>query len=287
MQILNGNALAAKLRKRVKQTIATGTVQPHLATVLVGTNPASQLYLKLKERACSEVGIRFSRKDFSEVAEEQEVIAYIRELNADSTIHGILVQIPLPAHMNPDPVIAALDPAKDVDGFHPANLTALENGKPLLYPVLVQAVLALIAESTTELSGKNIVFLSKSDVFTRPFQSLFARLGATCTVQEAINAEQTQLADILITALGRPHVVTGAMIKQGAVIIDIGITPTPEGIRGDVDQQSVRDHAGWITPVPGGVGPVTVAVLLENVTRAAGIAIPLVQPLSSLYDTAS
>lgn len=273
MKLIDGTVLAKTIRASVKEAVAASGTAPALATILVGNDPSSQIYLKLKERACSEVGIRFERRDFSDTTTKQELIAYVGELNARTDIHGILVQLPLPSTLNPDPVIAAMDPKKDVDGFHPANLSAIDAGRARTIPVLVKTVLALVEQTGQKVSGKHVVILSKSDVFTRPFRYVLAERGASVMHSETVQTELTQSADILITALGKPHCITGDMIKDCAIIIDIGITPTDRGVVGDVDEKSVAGKDAWLTPVPGGVGPVTVAMLLENVALAAGITV--------------
>lgn len=273
MKLIDGTALAKTIRASVKEAVLASGRQPSLATIRAGSDPSSQIYLRLKERACREVGIRFERKDFPESTAEQELIAHVKELNARKDIHGILVQLPLPSTLNPDPVIAAMDPEKDVDGFHPTNLAALEEGRPTIIPVLLKTVLALVELTGEQFSGKQVMILSKSDVFTRPFQYILTERGAIVTRSETLQTELTRSADILITALGKPRCITGNMIKDGATVIDIGITPSKGGVLGDVDGTSVGDKPGWLTPVPGGVGPVTVAMLMENVALAAGMTV--------------
>ncbi len=273
MKFINGTALAKTIRVSVKEAVLASGKHPALATILVGDNPSSQIYLRLKERACNEVGIRFERRDFPDTATETELLAHIRRLNTRPDIHGILVQLPFPDGLNPDPVIAAMDPKKDVDGFHPVNLAAIDAGCARTLPVLVKTVLALLEQTQVPIAGTTILLLSKSDVFTRPFRNVLTKLGATVIHAESPDMQQMLKADILITALGRPHSITGEMVKDGATIIDIGITPTEYGVQGDVDEKSVAGKAAWLTPVPGGVGPVTVAMLLENVALAAGLAL--------------
>ncbi len=274
MQLLDGHIIARRIEERVRTAIAASGRHPRLASVLVGDDRASRMYLALKERACARVGIAFALTTLQEAATTEDVIDVILQLNDQDDVHGILVQLPLPEHLDPDPIIETMDPAKDVDGFHPVNLEALERGEAVMFPVLVKAVLALLEESGTALAGKHVVFMSKSDVFMRPFQTIFTRMGATCDRTETVDAAVTQQADVLVSALGQPHIVTGDVIREGAVLIDIGITPTATGVMGDVDSESVEGKASWLTPVPGGVGPVTVAFLLENTARAADISFP-------------
>lgn len=276
MQLLDGKVLAARIRTQVQRDIATSGVQPTLATILVGDDPASRLYQQLKEKACQEVGIRFLRTDVPATTRDDDVLRIVHALNERSDVHGMLIQLPLPAGHNVDAVIGAMDPKKDVDGFHPENLRAIEQGRQRCFPVLLKAVLALIHEVRVSLAGKRVIILSKSDVFTRPFRVVFARLDAHVEQRETPDAQLTSTADVLLTALGRPRIVTADHVKGGTLVIDIGISPLPEGVVGDVDQESMKARTGWLTPVPGGVGPVTVAMLLENTAIAAGIA--LTQP---------
>lgn len=271
MRIIDGKALAATIRQRTKAAVAQSGIHPRLACVLVGENAASELYLKLKAKACVEVGIAFERKDFPAAVEEDAVIAHIDALNNRSDVNAILIQLPLPETFGTDQIIETMDPAKDVDGFHPINLAAIENGEHVVLPVLLKAVLALIAETKTQLAGKKVVIVNANDVFLRPFRSVLRQRGASVTAISAPIAEQIQAADILITAVGRAGCVTGSMLHDGMVVIDVGIDATSGGVRGDVDADAVEGLDLWLTPVPGGVGPVTVAMAMENTALLAGI----------------
>lgn len=273
MERIDGKAIAQRIRARVRDSIAASGVTPLLAAVLVGENSASELYLKLKAKACAEVGIAFERMDFPARTPPEEIIAAVETLNEREDVHGILLQMPLPESLDPDPIVAAMDPTKDVDGFHPLHLEAIEEGQDVMLPVLVKAALALIAETGTGLAGKRAVMLAKSDVFSRPFRCVFGRLGATLTVMEQPNPDLTRNADILVSALGRPYVINADAVGDGAVVIDIGITPVDGKVYGDVDPAGMGQKRGWLTPVPGGVGPVTVAMLMENTALAAGVSI--------------
>lgn len=271
MNRIDGIALAVERRALLKDLVHRSGVKPVLASVLVGSDPASLLYVKRKTEAAAEVGIVVRHQSLPATATQEEVLARIKELNATRSIHSILVQLPLPPHLDQDAVIAAMDPTKDVDGFHPTNLHRLEQRKELWLPVLVEAALALIATTPLALKGARVTVIGKSDVFLAPFLSVFPRYGATVTMLHAPDAAQTKQADIVITALGEPKCITADHVRDGAVVIDIGITKTASGVVGDVDNEALTGNTGWFTPVPGGVGPVTVVILLEHVARAAGI----------------
>lgn len=273
MNRIDGIALAARRRAALKTLIQTNSVTPVLASVLVGDDPASLLYVKKKAEAAAEIGITVHHHSLPAATSQKDVLMCIKDLNATPSIHGILVQLPLPAHLDTDAVIAAMDPAKDVDGFHPENLKRLASGNERWLPVLVEATLALIAETPRALSGARAVVIGKNDVFLAPFAAVFPRFGATITMLHAPDAAQTNQADIIITALGVPGSITAGHVRDGAVVIDIGITKTEGGVAGDVDENALTATAGWLTPVPGGVGPVTIAVLLEHVARAADLAV--------------
>lgn len=271
MHLYDGKRLAAERRTQLANAIRTSGLQPGLVSILVGDNEASKLYLKLKERACDEVGIRFERFDFPADVKETEVIGVITDLNGRNDVHGILIQLPLPEGLDEERVIPAMDPKKDADGFHPANLDALERGTPIVIPVMIRVVDALLASSRTKIDGMTMVVLGNSDVFLRPFLPFFGERGATVHTAHDADSALTRTADVLVTALGQPDAITADHIKDGAIVIDVGATPTPDGVKGDVDAASVAQRAAWLSPVPGGVGPLTVAMLLENVARAAGV----------------
>lgn len=271
MHLYDGNRLAAECRTQLANAIRTSGITPGLTSILVGENEASKLYLKLKAKACDDVGIRFERLDFPANIKETEVIGAITDLNGRNDVHGILIQLPLPEGLDEDRVISAMDPKKDADGFHPANLDALERGTPTVIPVMIRVVEALLASSRTKIDGMTMVVLGNSDVFLRPFLPFFGERGATVHTAHDADSALTRTADALVTALGRPGIITADHIKDGAIVLDVGATPTPDGVRGDVDNSSVGQRAAWLSPVPGGVGPMTVAMLLENVARAAGV----------------
>ncbi len=274
MHLLNGGRIAAHIRAELTVAIAASSIRPHLSSVRVGDDPASAMYLRAKERACAEVGITCSRHDFPGTVATEALVGRIRSLNDDASVHGILVQLPLPHAIETDGVIAAVDPAKDVDGFHPQNLAALERGERERMPVLVRTVFALLREAKTDIVGRRVVLVSRNDVFTRPFRTVFGQRGAVFQESYEPDADATSQADVLISALGRAHCIGRGHVRPGAVVLDVGITPSAKGPVGDVDAHALADVPGWLTPVPGGVGPVTVAMLLVNTVLAASVPLP-------------
>lgn len=276
-QILDGKAIAADLRNDIRARIdarrARGQRVPGLAVVLVGADPASQIYVRNKRRACEETGIESFGFDLPADTPETELLALIDRLNADPAVDGILVQLPLPEHIDPQRVIARIDPRKDVDGFHPANMGALALRLPGLRPCTPHGVMTLLARTGIELAGLDAVIVGQSNIVGRPMA--LELLNARCTVtichsrtrdlQAKIGA-----ADVLVVGVGRPEMVAGAWVKPGAVVIDVGINRLPDGrLVGDVEFATAAEHAAWITPVPGGVGPMTIATLIENTLAAA------------------
>jgi len=270
MPLLNGKIIAAQIRSSLKDFISHLPKKPGLAVILVGADPASHLYVSLKEKTCLEVGIKFEKFLFSDSVSEDELIKKIKELNIKKNINGILVQLPLP-WQDTDKIIAAIDPKKDVDGFHSENLRRLEAGEPCLVSPVVLGVMRLIKETREPLTGKKTA-LVMSEIFARPFRAVLERAGVTVEVVSSDDPtliEKTKDRDILITAVGQPNLITGEMVKAGATVIDIGTSRMDDKVVGDVDQTSVEPKAGWLTPVPGGVGPMTVAMLLQNVLAAS------------------
>ncbi|MCX6714926.1 MAG: bifunctional 5,10-methylenetetrahydrofolate dehydrogenase/5,10-methenyltetrahydrofolate cyclohydrolase [Candidatus Uhrbacteria bacterium] len=273
MTILDGKALAQTIRTKIKDRITALASKPGLAILLVGEDPASHIYVNLKQKACEEVGIHFEKHLYAQDVSEEELISKIQELNSNPDIHGILVQIPLP-NQNADHVIEAIDPVKDVDGFHPRNLEALREGKPSLAPAVALGILKLIDKA---LDGKNRAGLHttivSSDFFADPLQILLREQQISSDVVRPTNPSFQQKiaeADILIIALGRPNLIHGSMIKTGAILIDVGTTKVHGRLVGDIERATVEPVAGALSPVPGGVGPMTVAMLLLNVLNAYG-----------------
>ncbi len=295
-EIISGTKMAREIRGEVAREIEEMTAQgeqvPGLATVLVGDNPASQSYVRMKNRAAAEVGIRSRQVDLPEDLPEEELLGWIEGLNADPEIHGILVQLPLPDHIRREQILEAVHPAKDVDGFHPVNVGRMTVGDPAaLVPCTPQGVIELLVRSGVETRGQNAVVVGRSNIVGRPMGQLLLaeeRRGgdATVTVAHLFTrdlAEHTRMADILVVAAGHPGLITADMVKPGAVVIDVGINRVEDASRekgyrlvGDVAFDEVREVASAITPVPGGVGPMTIAMLLSNTLKAArGLGAPL------------
>ena len=269
--ILDGKAIAQVIRTKIKDRVTPLETKPGLAILLVGEDPASHIYVNLKQKACEEAGIHFVKFLYPSNASEEELIKKIEELNLRSDINGILVQIPLP-NQDADRVIAAIDPIKDVDGFHPKSLAALREDRPILAPPVALGILKLIdkaLENKTR-AGLHTVIVS-SNFFAEPLTILLREQQISSEIvrpDDASFKEKTSKADILIVALGKPNLIDGSMIKQGAILIDVGTTKIDGKLVGDIDRASVEEHAGALTPVPGGVGPMTVAMLLLNVLNA-------------------
>jgi methylenetetrahydrofolate dehydrogenase (NADP+) / methenyltetrahydrofolate cyclohydrolase len=270
-RIIDGKAVAARIRAEVAREIAGGDVTPGLATVLVGDDPASDLYIKRKHEAAKEVGIFTRDYRLSADTSEQEVLELVAQLNADESIDGILVQLPLPEHMNEERVIRATEPIKDVDGFHPFNAGHLYLGRPTNVPATPLGVMTLLEEYDVELRGANAVVIGRSDIVGKPMAMMLLHAHATVTICHSRTrdlAVQARRADVLVVAVGQAGLIEKSHVREGATVIDVGMNRTDEGLRGDVDP-TVAEVAGLLTPVPGGVGPMTIATLLRNTVRAA------------------
>ncbi len=279
--IIDGKAIAAEVRQGIQEKVAArvaaGGRRPGLAVVLVGENPASEIYVRNKHRACEEVGFvsRGYRRDAS--ITQDELLELVDELNADPAIDGILVQLPLPAHIDPQAVIEHIDPRKDVDGFHPVNLGALALNLPGLRPCTPHGCMTLLQHTDVSLAGKHAVVVGRSNIVGRPMA--LELLNADCTVTICHSrtqnlAEEVSRADILVAAIGRAEFVRGEWVRPGAVVIDVGMNRTDAGLRGDVEFAAASARASWITPVPGGVGPMTIATLLANTLQVAELSDP-------------
>jgi methylenetetrahydrofolate dehydrogenase (NADP+)/methenyltetrahydrofolate cyclohydrolase len=276
-RILDGKALAervtADVRARVAERVSAGRPAPGLAVVLVGENSASQVYVRNKRRTTEAVGMRSFAFDPPGSIDERELLALIDRLNADAGVHGILVQLPLPKQIDPARVIERIDPRKDVDGFHPYNVGRLVVKAPTLRPCTPYGCMQLLAETGEDLVGMHAVVIGQSNIVGRPMA--LELLMARCTVTICHSATRdlpglVRQADIVVAAVGKAHMVKGDWIKPGAIVLDVGMNRLPDGkLTGDVDFEAARAHAAWITPVPGGVGPMTVATLLMNTLRAA------------------
>ncbi len=268
--LMNGTALAARIRAEVAVE-ARELGSAGLATILVGDDPASEIYIARKHAAATEVGIQTRDVRLPASTPEDEVVALIEELNADDSIDGMLVQLPLPKGMDEVRVTHAVDPIKDVDGFHPVNAGNLYLGTPLHIPATAWGCMELLAEYGVEVGGADAVVIGRSEIVGKPMAILLLAANATVTICHSRTkdlAEHTRRADIVVAAVGRPWLVTPDMVKPGAAVVDVGINRTEHGLRGDVDP-AVAEVAGYLTPVPGGVGPMTIALLLRSTLRAA------------------
>ncbi len=268
------------LRKRIDALKAAGTL-PGLAVILVGEDPASQVYVRNKVRKCEELGMRSVKIEMPASTTQEELLAKVAELNADPAIHGFLVQLPLPKHIDEKAVINAIDPAKDADCFHPVNVGKMLIGEPDFLPATPAGVMEMLKRRGIQTAGKHAVVIGRSNIVGKPMAAILMQRGADATVTVANSCtenlpEITRTADILIAAVGKPGFVTADMVKDGAVVIDVGTNriddpSSPKGSRlvGDVDFEAVKEKASWITPVPGGVGPMTICMLMANAVRAA------------------
>ena len=270
MNIIDGKKIAQKIKNNLKKKILLSPVQPGLGVILVGNDPASHLYVSLKEKACREVGINFKKFLFPTRTPAEKIIKKIKELNSSKSIHGILIQLPLPSHLPTNKIIETIYPQKDVDGFHPQNIQKILKGQKTVEPVLVKAIWKLIqsAQNSSKTKSRSCLILGKSDIFTLPLKATLEnkKLKVIRSNSENLDLQNLKKNDITIVALGKPNFLKGTLFKPGAIIIDVGINQLKNGkIVGDVDFSTTISNKGWITPVPGGVGPVTVAMLLENV----------------------
>ncbi len=279
--LIDGRALAAKVRAQVAAEVEAFGSRVCLATVLVGDDPASHVYVSKKHDASAEAGIESRDHRFPAATPESEVLDLLAELNADDDVDGILVQLPLPPHMDEPKVTRSVDPVKDVDGFHPLNAGRLFLGEPLHVPATPLGIMRMLEEYGVELEGRNAVVIGRSEIVGKPIAMLLLAEHATVTICHSRTADlaaHTREADVLVAAVGRPGIVTSEMVKPGAAVVDVGINRTDTGLVGDVDP-AVAEVAGLITPVPGGVGPMTIAMLLHNTLAAAryrrlGLAVP-------------
>jgi methylenetetrahydrofolate dehydrogenase (NADP+) / methenyltetrahydrofolate cyclohydrolase len=278
-QVIDGKAVAAEVRERVRrevdELVAGGGPRPGLATILVGEDPASQIYVRNKRRACEEVGMAGFHRQLPADAAQADVAEAIEELNADDAVHGILLQLPLPPGLDHDPLIAAIDPGKDVDGLTPFSAGLLAQGRPGLVPCTPAGVMELLRHAGEDLRGAEAVVVGRSVLVGKPMAALL--LGADATVTHCHSrtrdlAAACQRADVIVAAVGVPRLVTGEMVKEGAVVIDVGMNRSDDGLHGDVDFAAAAQAASAITPVPGGVGPMTIAMLLRNTLTAAEMA---------------
>ncbi len=282
--IIDGKAIAAQVRGEVAAKVSAlkeKGITPCLAVILVGENPASVSYVTGKQKALAEVGMADRSMHLPESTSEEELLKIIDDLNKDNSVHGILVQLPLPKHINEEKVVLAIDPAKDVDGFHPVNVGNLVIGKKAFLPCTPHGIIVLLEKMGIETSGKHAVVIGRSNIVGKPVSLLLARKETNCTVTICHTgtkdiASFTRQADIIIAASGHPHTVTKDMVKPGAVVIDVGVNRIPDSTKksgfrlvGDTDYADLLETASFITPVPGGVGPMTIAMLMFNTLEAA------------------
>ena len=276
MHLLNGKELAQKLQQEMTQEVTElkeKGIQPGLAVILVGEDPASQVYVRNKERAANNIGMYSVVYRLPEITSEADLIAKIEELNHDDKVHGILVQLPLPKHINEDLVLDTIDPAKDVDGFHPMNLGNLFAGKPTMIPCTPAGIMELIKLSGLDLAGKNAVIIGRSNIVGKPMAHLLLQANATVTICHSKTKDLPKVAkqaDVLVVAIGRANFVTADFVKEGAVVIDVGINRDENNkLTGDVKFDEVAPLTSFITPVPGGVGPMTITMLMRQTIDAA------------------
>jgi methylenetetrahydrofolate dehydrogenase (NADP+) / methenyltetrahydrofolate cyclohydrolase len=272
-RLIDGVQIGRRLREQLRDRVGKLPTTPGLAVILLGDDPASQVYVRNKVKACAEVGVRSSLIELPASTDEATLLARIAALNADATIDGLLVQLPLPKHIDPRKVLEAIDPGKDVDGFHLANVGALVTGQPVFAPCTPAGIMEMLAAEGVNPWGKHAVMVGASNIVGKPMAMLLLQKGATVTICNSKTPDlgaMTRQADILVVAIGKPLLVTGDMVKPGAVVIDVGINRLPNGkLAGDVDFAGLQGIASMITPVPGGVGPMTITMLLANTVLAA------------------
>lgn len=276
-QIIDGKQLALAIRTTLAQDVASLTehtgIRPGLAVVLVGEDPASAVYVRNKKKACDAAGLYVEDCALPASTSQADLLSLINELNENPKIHGILVQLPLPLHIESQVILNAVSPEKDADGFHPYNIGRLVEGNPLFVPCTPKGVIRMIESTGQKLSGKRAVVLGRSNIVGKPVAMLLLHQHATVTMCHSRTKDLPALcreADVIVAAIGKAKFVTGGMVKEGAIVIDVGINRLDDGrLVGDVDFDQVCERAGWITPVPGGVGPMTIAMLLTNTVEAA------------------
>jgi len=273
-RIIDGRRIAEDIRKKISNEVdeleSKYKNTPNITTIKIGNDPSSELYLKLRDNACKEVGIESNRLEFPKDVSENEILDSIKKLNNDGKVHGILIQYPVPAHISPDKLMKAIDYKKDVEGFNPFNMGRTLIGDEHIVPCTPLAVLTILEYENTDAKGKDVVIVNHSNVVGKPLAVLFLNRNATVSVCHVFSKDikkYTTKADILVTATGKPKLITCDHVKENAFVIDVGITSTKYGVCGDVDFESVKEKVGKITPVPGGVGPVTIACALKNIIK--------------------
>jgi len=272
--ILDGKRISEERLGKLKEDIESSGLTPSLATVIVGNDPASQMYVHMKHRACERVGIRSCGAELPSSATTKEVLAHLESLNSNPSVSGILVQLPLPPHIDTSRVVESVDPRKDVDGFHPYNMGCLFMGTPVFSPCTPSGIMTLLSVYNVETEGAHAVVVGRSIEVGRPMAALLLNAHATVTICHSRTRDLqsvTRNADILVAAIGKPRFIGPQMVREGSVVIDVGTNRVGGVLCGDVDFEKVRNVAGAITPVPGGVGPMTIATLMENTFLAARI----------------
>ena len=284
-ELLDGKKLSSEIRTEIQSEVADFVakegITPQLAAVLVGDDPASQVYVRNKEKACAKVGIQSQLHRLDGSTTEKELVDLIETLNQDPLVHGILVQLPLPSQINEQAILDSVNPLKDVDAFHPANVGLMAQGRPRFVPCTPHGCLQMLVRNQISIQGKHVVVLGRSEIVGKPIAAMLSQkdflygadyANATVTICHSRTsdlASHTREADVLIAAIGKANFVTGEMVKPGVVAIDVGINRTDDGLVGDIEFESVAKKASYITPVPGGVGPMTITMLLRNTLTAA------------------
>ncbi len=273
MTIIDGKQIAKEIREELREAAEKAGITPGLCVILVGDDPASAVYVRNKARGCKDAGFYSRTLRLPAETTKEELLGIIAELNNDKEIHGILVQLPLPKHLDEAEILSAIDPDKDVDGFHVRNAGALMLGRPAPVACTPQGCIELLKRANVPLTGANAVVVGRSNIVGKPMALLLLQENCTVTVCHSRTKNLKEIcreADILVAAIGKPRFITGDMIKPGAAVIDVGINRLDDGtLAGDVDYEAACEKAGWITPVPGGVGPMTIAMLLKNTFEAA------------------
>ncbi|WP_335870643.1 bifunctional methylenetetrahydrofolate dehydrogenase/methenyltetrahydrofolate cyclohydrolase FolD [Bacillus sp. 2205SS5-2] len=274
--LLNGKEISQKIRESIHEEVKTLNSQgvtPSLAVILIGNNQASKTYVSMKQKACEKLGMNSVLIEYPESLPQAELLAKIQQLNDDSSIHGILVQLPLPNHISEKLVIEAILPEKDVDGFHPLNVGRMMNGKTSFLPCTPFGIMKMLESENIDVEGKHVVIVGRSNIVGKPAGQLFLQQNATVTYCHSKTkdlVQHTQMADIVVSAVGTPNLITKKHVKKGAIVIDVGMNRNEKGkLCGDVDFTAVKEVASYITPVPGGVGPMTITMLLFNTLLAA------------------
>lgn len=274
--IIDGNELSRKKREDIKEQAASFAARygrpAGLAVVLVGEDPASAIYVRNKKKACENTGIRSFDFHLDVAAGREELLSLVKQLNGDPEVDGILVQLPLPAHLDSQEILLAIDPGKDVDGFHPYNMGRLLTGEPTLVPCTPAGIMCMLREYQVEIRGRDAVVVGRSNIVGKPMALLLMMDHATVTICHSRTRDldrKVKAADIVVAAIGKPDLIRGSWIRDGAVVIDVGMNRTDAGLKGDVEFEEAKRHASLITPVPGGVGPMTITMLLDNTLRAA------------------